>query len=473
MSRVDGPLNNTPNSTDVVVIGAGLAGLTAAYELRDRDVIVLEARDRVGGRTLSGNHGDYWFNSGAQFVWDHRTVALCRRLGVEVLDAHGAEASLFLRGRLARGRNPYMMFMRLPLSLRERWDLGTTITRLRRLAAKMNRIDSQAIDAGSLADLLGDVQPVTRAVMDMVSETGTGLSASEVSGWIGLGYSIHLFGGDVNDTLKQVVGGTQMLPRALARAVGEQRIRMGHTVRSVENDGDGVTVRFATDEGSNDEIRARACVMAATADAVLETVVGLTDAKRAALERVVPYGRIVSVAWLTDEQEPMPWDKLLVTPVVGDHSFEQISNNAFFAKQVRSPSPGGCLVTLATGARADRLWELDDGAVRERQLADLRQIYPSSAASTLVRAATRVKRWHGFPLFLSGWLACQAALREPLGNIHFCGDYTAQPGTPGAVGSGYYAAQAARRSLGAAALASVDGGESQAAGVGDGDAARP
>ena len=41
---------------DVIVIGAGLAGLTAARDLADggRRVIVLEARDRLGGRTWTG-----------------------------------------------------------------------------------------------------------------------------------------------------------------------------------------------------------------------------------------------------------------------------------------------------------------------------------------------------------------------------------------------------------------------------------
>ncbi|MBJ7334687.1 MAG: FAD-dependent oxidoreductase, partial [Thermoleophilia bacterium] len=35
---------------DVVIIGGGIAGMTAARELRDLDPLILEASDRVGGR---------------------------------------------------------------------------------------------------------------------------------------------------------------------------------------------------------------------------------------------------------------------------------------------------------------------------------------------------------------------------------------------------------------------------------------
>lgn len=434
-----------------MILGAGLAGLTAAYELRDRDIVVLEQRDRVGGRTLSGTHLDYWYNAGAQFVWDPRTLDLCQRLRLEVLDAKGARASLFLRGRLARGVNPYTLFLQLPLSLRERVDFGLTITRLRRLASRMDRVDASELDARTLADVMGDVSPITRTVMDRVSETGTGLSTAEVSGWIGLGYAIHLFGGDVNDTLKQVAGGTQAITKAISETIGPERIELGSEVVSVRSDDAGVSVRYRAD-GEIRELRARACIMATPADAVLTTVEGLAPAKRHALQRMVPYGRIISVAWLTGESTRMPWDELLVTPVIGDLSFEQISNNAFFLQQRHKPQrrPGGCLVTLSTAARADLLWHMDDDSLVRLQREELTRIFPT-AGSVLTGAETRIHRWHGFPQFRDGWLAEQKALRAPLGRTYFCGDYTAQPGTPGAVGSGYHAARAVEAALGAVA----------------------
>ena len=446
---------------DVVVVGAGLAGLTAAYELRDRDVAVIERRDRVGGRTLSGTHLDYWYNSGAQFVWDPRTLDLCRQLGLDVLDAKGARASLFLRDRLVEGRNPYTMFLKLPLSLRERLDLALGITRLRRLAARMDRLDAAEMDARTLADLMGRVSPVTRSVMDLVSQSGTGLSTAEVSGWIGLGYAIHLFGGDVNDTLKQVAGGTQAITKAISDRLGPDRIRLESEVLLVRTDEMGATVRYRASDGVVSELRAKACIMATTADAVLATFEDLRPAKREALERMVPYGRIVTAAWLTRESTTMPWDDLLVIPVIDDLSFEQLSNNAFFLKQLHKPQrrPGGCLVTLSTADRADQLWDIDDQAITQMQREELGRIFPS-AAPVLAEAEPRIQRWHGFPQFRSGWLRHRQVLREPVGRTYFCGDYTAQPGTPGAVGSGFHTARAVERALaeaGAVPVAAVPG----------------
>lgn len=456
-------MTSNGSRAEVVILGAGLAGMTAAYQLRDLNPLVIEERDRVGGRTLSGRHGDYWFNSGAQFVWDHRTLELCRELGIEILDATGAKASLYLRDRLVQGASPYTMFLRLPLSLRERIDLGRTILRLRRLAGRAEQLDSGEIDARSLADLMGSVSPLTRRVLDLVSETGTGLSTDEVSGWIGLGYAIHLFGGDVNATLKQVVGGTQAITETIRDRLDPGQILFESPVESIEAADGSVRIRYRRD-GQLNELEARRAIVTFPADAVLDCLQGLPQAKRAGLERMVPYGKIISVAWLTAERGPMPWDELLVTPVVAEMSFEQISNNGFFLQRARSPHrpPGGVLVTLSTGARAERIWELDDDTIVDLQREELARIYPAGA-DVLAGAEARVARWRGFPAFRKRWLAHQGAIREPVGSAFFCGDYTAQPGTPGAVGSGYQVARAVRRSLEAAAPEPVRGDASRTA----------
>ena len=74
----------------VVVIGAGYAGLAAGCELADRgvDVVVLEARDRVGGRVWSDRVGGAVIERGAEFVLAGYDVMreLAARFGLELAD---------------------------------------------------------------------------------------------------------------------------------------------------------------------------------------------------------------------------------------------------------------------------------------------------------------------------------------------------------------------------------------------------
>jgi len=55
----------TEGRYEAVVVGGGIAGLTAGWTLRDRKVLVLESTGRVGGRMRSEPRGPYWLNLGA------------------------------------------------------------------------------------------------------------------------------------------------------------------------------------------------------------------------------------------------------------------------------------------------------------------------------------------------------------------------------------------------------------------------
>ncbi len=79
-------------STDVLIVGGGVAGLTAARALTKRNIAcrLLEARDRVGGRTYSVKVGRDWLDLGGQWIGptQDRLAALARELGVATFPQH-------------------------------------------------------------------------------------------------------------------------------------------------------------------------------------------------------------------------------------------------------------------------------------------------------------------------------------------------------------------------------------------------
>src|SRR5580704_17123380 len=82
------PAASPPVTADVCVVGAGFAGLSAAFRLRraGAEVIVLEARDRVGGRSfMLAMEGGGWVDMGAQWVGlpQDRFLALIKEMGCE------------------------------------------------------------------------------------------------------------------------------------------------------------------------------------------------------------------------------------------------------------------------------------------------------------------------------------------------------------------------------------------------------
>src|SRR5689334_17848941 len=157
-----------PDRADVVIIGAGLAGLAAARGLvrAGVDAVVVEARDRVGGRALTRTIGRGRFDLGGQWIGpgQHRLAALAKELGAATFPTHHAGAKLVDdRGRLASypGDIP-----KLPP-----WELLELHRGLRRLDRAMAEIpvadpaaaaEAQALDERTVAEWAGKLLPSRR-----------------------------------------------------------------------------------------------------------------------------------------------------------------------------------------------------------------------------------------------------------------------------------------------------------------------
>lgn len=92
-NQIDRPLGQAPESVDVVIVGAGLAGLTAASKVLAAgfSCVVLEARSRVGGRTWSSqtSDGKGIVDLGAAWINDtnqSKIFDLARQFGLEILE---------------------------------------------------------------------------------------------------------------------------------------------------------------------------------------------------------------------------------------------------------------------------------------------------------------------------------------------------------------------------------------------------
>src|SRR5699024_2533713 len=98
------------NSTDVIIVGAGFAGLTTARELSRQglDVLVLEARDRIGGRTWTDSRlgqdlemGGTWVHWSQPHAWAEGSP-----YGLEVIRSPRAEETYWLEGDQLRHGTP-------------------------------------------------------------------------------------------------------------------------------------------------------------------------------------------------------------------------------------------------------------------------------------------------------------------------------------------------------------------------------
>ncbi len=152
---------------DTLIIGAGLSGLSLASQLAEqgRDFLLVEARDRPGGRILSQQQGNGYFDLGPAWFWpgQPRIAALIERLGLEWFEQYSAGALSFEdeQGRVERGRG----FASMQGSYRLKGGLGKMTDALAALLPENRKLYSTPIS--SLAQTPDGVVATTHSGRDI------------------------------------------------------------------------------------------------------------------------------------------------------------------------------------------------------------------------------------------------------------------------------------------------------------------
>jgi monoamine oxidase len=269
----------------VAIIGAGLAGLTIAYELGKLGYRcqILEARSRPGGRVVTIRRGTVseedgptqtctfdeglYFNPGPMRIAYHHTTTLsyCRELNVAVEAFSVASDNAYFYQTKAAG------LIGKRVRLREvRADMDGYVAELLTKAISQNTLDEAltADDRERLLDYLRsigrlDVQnryrgnPQTRGPDEPLAEDGiersTPFALSELLG-SRLGYNVDL-SYEYQPTMLQVVGGMDRLPHALATRL-KDRIIYQAAAKEIRQTEHGVSVVYAEGSGRQRKIDA-------------------------------------------------------------------------------------------------------------------------------------------------------------------------------------------------------------------------
>lgn len=420
-------------SDPVVVIGAGIAGLTAAYQLKQagRDVLVLESNDHVGGRMTTVEWEGFKVDSGAKFVTtaDKHILEMLRAVGLEdqlIKSDDGLTIAIYRDGKIHAAN-----FLSIPSYLG--WSgvsLGARLAMLKLLPYLLRtRLDNvyhlERVPGPDVSETFEDFfyKHISPEMFEYwaspMFETMCAYTGKDVSRKAFLAMLV----GYLNADTVSFRDGAGVLPEALASRFN---VELSARVESIQllADGSGARVNY-TQNGSNHFISAQQVIVAVPGIQVLQ----LFEAPRPAWQQYFPkvgYS-MGALHYHIVESDYEPPVKATFVP----RSLKLPVNSVTFEQH-----KDGRWLLLTDPSISSFSMDKPNAALEQEAMQVAALLFPALEGKF---TAHRLFRWaQKVPTFRPGYLDALAAFwQNPQeGPIFFCGDYFAGPSTGGASYSG-------------------------------------
>lgn len=413
-----------------VIIGAGFAGLSAAYKLKNAgwNVTVLEARDRTGGRVFSHRmpqNSNLVCELGAEWVGEshERIRTLCADFKIP-LQKHQFDEYLLQDGRVSRPGA-------WGFSAQARAAFEKAKKNYEKLSALQQR-SLDRLDWWTYLEKIGFSEEDLR-LRDLMDSTDFGESIRHVSAYGAL--AEYAESSPKNEMDYKMTGGNSRLTEEFLERIGAENIKTNTLVTEVNQYKGTVTVKTATDS-----YKADAVICTAPTQSLLKIKFNppLPSAQREAAEKLI-YARICKNSVLYENRFWRDENFSMVSDVTSHYYFHSTQNQ---------PGQEGILTAYAIGEKADVLASQSDERRMRKITGDLVDFNPNAprmAKGIASYAWQRDKYTDGaYALYRPGqWFGIRPILQRPHIKVLFAGEHLAdwQGFMEGAINTGEEAAQ--------------------------------
>ncbi|KAH9502345.1 hypothetical protein Btru_073507 [Bulinus truncatus] len=471
---------------DIIIVGAGISGLTAAHIIKKRNanlkIKILEGKDRVGGRTqtvpmVSSNGTDLW-DLGGQWVGRCQThiIRLLDELEIETHPQYiqGTKCQQLGESRIRTYQS------NIPkLSLWSLIDLHFNMEKVDKYARELSTLDpfshpkAAEWDSMTLATFM-DKNVYTRGAREAneaAVRTMFGCEASQLS-FLYYVLFINMAGGiknliEATDNRAQewkVCGGAQQISEKLADIVGEDTVQLGDAVKELQQTESNVNVETA----SGWKATAALVILAAPPKAIEQIqITPSLSADRVDFMKRMPMGNMIKI--IITYKQAFWRDKKFSGEIVSNGGLTEIKgcSRGPLCVAYDATSPNGCpaLVAFMAGEPAVE-WAQQPAEVRQEAV--LNQFAAFFGKDIYKFLDYKEKDWNQEPFSWGAPVSYMApggmkhfaqSIRQPHGRLHFAGTETATSFTGymnGAVQAGERAALEVLSKLCPAALLADD-----------------